>query len=118
MKIAVPVDENRESVCASFGRAPYFCIYDTTDFSRIFTPNAAAEARGGAGIKAAQLVVDSGAQALITMRCGENAAEVLQAAEIGIYKAGGASASANIALFNAGKLEKLTHFHAGFQGIQ
>ena len=51
-----------------------------------FIENSAANSEGGAGIKAAQNVVDSKAEILITPRCGQNAADVLQAADIKIYK--------------------------------
>ena len=30
MKIAIAVDENKEAVCVSFGRAPYFLIHVRT----------------------------------------------------------------------------------------
>ena len=61
MKIAMPVDEKtmESSVCLSFGRTPYFLIYDTETNKSIFLDNSAATSQGGAGIKAAQTVVDS-----------------------------------------------------------
>ena len=68
-------------------------------------------------MKAAQFVVDNEADALITVRCGQNAADVFAAAEMKIYKAEGVSAQDNLAAFEEKKLEPLTHFHAGFQGI-
>lgn len=118
MKIAIPVDDDRKSVCVSFGRAPFFLVHDTETNETEVSANAAAEAQGGAGLKAAQIVVDLGADALITVRCGENAAQVLQAAEMKIYKAQGTDAMENIAALNEGKLSLLDHFHAGFHGIQ
>ncbi|NLK36240.1 MAG: dinitrogenase iron-molybdenum cofactor biosynthesis protein, partial [Gracilibacteraceae bacterium] len=56
MKIAIPMDDkNMEaSVCISFGRAPYFLIYDTESNESLFLENSAAASQGGAGIKAAQ----------------------------------------------------------------
>lgn len=118
MKVIIPVDEDRKTVCQSFARAPYFMIYNT-DFKKAITlENTAAQAEGGAGLKAAQLVVDSGAAALITVRCGENAAEVFKAAEIKIYKADGADALENAKAFEENKLEELTHFHAGYHGLK
>lgn len=118
MKIAIPVDENQEDVCASFGRAPYFLIHDTETGETAARENPAAQAQGGAGIKAAQFAVDEGAQAVITVRCGQNAADVFQAADIQIYKADGTGASENLTAYQEGRLERLTHFHAGFHGIQ
>ena len=97
MKIIIPVDEAsvESGVCVSFGRAPYFMLCE-----------------------GAQAVADSGAEALITVRCGENAAQVLKAADIRIYKSKDGTALANAAALEAGELGELTHFHAGFQGIQ
>lgn len=118
MKIIIPVDETKKNLCVSFGRTPFFMLYDTEKKTAEYRDNPGANAQGGAGIKAAQAVVDSGAEILITIRCGENAAEVFKAAGVEIYKASGESAEENICKFNEGKLEKLTTFHAGFQGIK
>jgi predicted Fe-Mo cluster-binding NifX family protein len=94
MKIAIPVDEKslESNVCVSFGRAPYFLVYDTETKESIFHDNGAAASTGGAGIKAAQTIVDNKVNALLTPRCGENAANVLKSADIKIYKTAGISA--------------------------
>ena len=59
MKIVIPVDEKKpeSSVCVSFGRAPYFMLHDTEGKTTEYIANTAAEAQGGAGLKAAQLIV-------------------------------------------------------------
>jgi predicted Fe-Mo cluster-binding NifX family protein len=118
MKIAMPVDEKtmESSVCISFGRTPYFLIYDTETKESVFLDNSAAASQGGAGIKAAQAVADSQAGALLTPRCGENAAEVINAAKIKIYKTINDSIKDNIAAFQEGKLSLLDEIHAGFHG--
>lgn len=120
MKIAIPVDENNleSAVCVSFGRAPYFMLYDTESKEAIFYKNAAAEAEGGAGLKAAQFIVDSKADVLLTVRCGQNAADVLNAADIKTYKTIKKGAAENIVDFEAEKLAVMTQFHAGFHGHQ
>ena len=76
MKIAIPVDEKtlESNVCVSFGRTPYFLIYDVETKESIFIDNSAAASTGGAGIKAAQIIVDNKADVLLTPRLGENAA--------------------------------------------
>ena len=117
MIIAIPVDETKEALCVSFGRAPYVLFYDTEQEQGQVQENPAAQSEGGAGIQAAQFVVDGGAQALVTVRCGENAAQVLQAAEIAIYKAQG-SAKEALEDLKEGKLPRMTTFHAGFYGIR
>ena len=118
MKIAIPVDEKtlESNVCVSFGRTLYFLIYDVETKDSIFIDNSAAASTGGAGIKAAQIIVDNKASALLTPRLGENAADVLKPAEIKIYKTTTASAKDNIDAFIAGKLPLLDEFHAGFHG--
>ncbi|MGI6174346.1 MAG: NifB/NifX family molybdenum-iron cluster-binding protein [Christensenellales bacterium] len=118
MIIAIPVDENKVSVCVSFGRAPYFMIHDTESEKTEIVENLAASAQGGAGIKAAQLVADRKTDALITVRCGENAAEVFKTAGIKMYQADGTDAKQNIDALKNGKLVPLTSFHAGFHGRQ
>ncbi len=116
MIIAIPLDETKQNVCVSFGRAPYYLFRNTdTNTDEILT-NAAAQAQGGAGIKAAQFVVDQHADTLLTIRCGENASEVLLAAKICIYKAQKGSAADNLKAYDEGKLEKLESFHPGFHG--
>lgn len=116
MKVMIPVNDSRENVCVSFGRAPYFLIHNTETGSSEFAVNPAAEAQGGAGIKAAQLVVDKGADALVTVRCGQNAADVFKAAGVAIYRADGPSTAENLKALSEGKLSVLTSFHAGFHG--
>jgi len=116
MKIAIPVDKTSPEtpVSVSFGRAPFFIIHDTV--TEIFTsvPNPGADASGGAGVKAAQAVVDSGADTVITFRCGENAAEVLAAAGVTLYTAGAGSVFSNVEQCIAGKLSVLHDIHSGF----
>ncbi len=116
MKIAIPVDEKsiESSVCISFGRTPYFLIYDMESKKSIFLDNSAAASQGGAGIKAAQTIVDNNVGALLTPRCGENAAAVIKAANVKIYKTINDSIIDNINALNEGKLALLDDIHAGF----
>lgn len=116
MKIAMPVDDKsmESSVCQSFGRTPYFLIYDTESKDSVYLDNSAAASQGGAGIKAAQAIVDNNVSALLTPRCGENAAEVINAANINIYRTINDSITDNIDALNNGKLSLLVDIHAGF----
>ena len=116
MKIMIPVDDDHRSVCVSFARAPYWLIHDSAADTHEIVENPAATAEGGAGPMAAQFVLDREADAVITVRCGENAAKVLQAGDVNIYKNEGRDGMENISLLLEGKLEKLEHFHAGFHG--
>lgn len=118
MKIMLPLDEDKLSICPVFARAPFFMVYDGDSKETTCMPNPATNEQGGAGIKAAQIVVDNGATILITPRCGENAAEIFKEADVKIYKSQGTDAAANIAAFLDGKLQLLDHFHAGYHGIK
>lgn len=116
MKIAMPVfNKSMESgIAESFGRTPYFLIYDTEAKTSAFFDNTAIASQGGAGIKAAQAVVDSGAAAVVVPQCGENAANVLKEAGLKIYKTINNSIQDNIDALIAGKLSLLENIHAGF----
>lgn len=118
MKVAVPVEKKTldASVCPSFGRTPFYALYDTETRACEFMDNAAADSQGGAGIQAAQLLVDHGVGAVITYRCGENAAQVLKPADIALYKAQDGTVSDNLENYKAGKLLPLAEIHPGFHG--
>lgn len=116
MKIAIPVDKKDKGrkVNRSFGRAPYFLIYDSESKESNFIENPAVESRGGAGIKAAQTIIDNKPDVLLTPRCGENAAQVIEAASIKIYKSQGNSIEENIDKFVNDELFILDEIHSGF----
>jgi len=116
MKIAMPVnDKSMESgVCLSFGRAPYYLIYESDSEEFEFIDNSAAASQGGAGIKAAQQIVDEKVEAVLAPRCGQNAADVIEAAGIKIYQTEGESIQDNLTAFAQDKLLALDEIHAGF----
>ena len=112
MRIAIPLDENKQDVCIVLARAPYFLFRE--DGKDTIVENPAAQAHGGAGIHAAQFLVDSGVNVLITVRCGQNAADVFKAAGMKIYKSANKAAADDLTAFEDGKLSELTEFHGGF----
>lgn len=116
MKLAVPVNEDHETICVSFGRAPEFAIYDETNKGIEFVLNEASASSGGAGVQAAQQLVDLEIGVLIAPRCGENAAEVLNAAEIKIYKNKTDVLKKELEAYFEDQLELLTHITPGFHG--
>lgn len=116
MKIAIPLDENKQDVCIVFARAPYFLFSE--DEKEWVEDNPAVAAQSGAGLQAAQFLADQKADVLITVRCGQNASEVFQAAGIEVYKSANKAAAEDLKAFKEGKLVKLTEFHAGFHGKQ
>ena len=109
MKIAVSATgktlENQLDM--RFGRADYFLIVETDTMEYEALDNKAISASGGAGISAAQMVADKDAQAVITGNVGPNAMNVLNAANIEIYKGSAISAKENIEQYKKGTLEKI-----------
>lgn len=114
MKTAIPLDENKKDVCIVLARAPYF-LFRENGIDRI-EENPAADAQSGAGLQVAQFLADCGIDTLITVRCGENAAEVFKAADIKIYKSAEKEAAGNLTALEEGRLKELTEFHGGFHG--
>ncbi len=106
MKIVVSASSaNLEAmVDPRFGRCPHYIFVDTDSGTFEAQQNAAAMAGGGAGIQAAQAVVQSGAQAVITGNVGPNAFQVFSAAGIPVYTARGMSVSQAVEAFKAGTL--------------
>lgn len=118
MKIAIPAENKSmdDNVCQSFGRAPYFLLYNTITKESEFLDNRAVVRQGGAGIRAAQVVADNRIKALITPRCGENAEKILRNAEVIVYQAISGTVQQNIDEFVSEKLDLLNEFHEGFHG--
>lgn len=118
MIIAIPVLEKNveEKVCISFGRAPFYYIYDSKSKKGTFFENEAANAPGGAGIKSSQFLVNKGVNVLITKSCGENAADVLKNAKIEIFKAIEGNLKDNVSAYLNNTLGKLVEIHQGFHG--
>ncbi|MFA6866170.1 MAG: NifB/NifX family molybdenum-iron cluster-binding protein [Clostridia bacterium] len=109
MKIAIPVNEKNENtaVCPSFGRTYFFMIHDTENGQTSFYDNAANTTAGGAGIKASQSLVNQGVDTVITPRMGNNALDVLNAANIKLLKTIEGTAMQNIKALIAGELVSL-----------
>ena len=116
MKIAIPSEEKslESKVCQSFGRTNYFIVVDDQTLEYEILDNKAISSQGGAGIKAAQQIVDSGAKVVITMHCGQNAADVLKAADVIIYRAIDGSIRELIDKYKKGELNELSEIHAGY----
>ena len=74
-----------------FGRCSTFTIVDVDNSGKILNvqviPNSAANAPGGAGIQATQLVASTGAQVIITGNLGPNASRALQQLGVAIFVA-------------------------------
>ena len=109
MKIAISAtDGNIEAPYApNFGRAAYFVLMDTDTDTWQAVANPGMSASGGAGVQAAQLVINQGAQAVISGSFGPHAYQALEAAGLPMYLAPAGIASSVRQLvdwFKAGRL--------------
>ncbi len=116
MILLLPTNDKKieDGICPSFGRAPYFMLFNTETKQVEFVGNPGAESAGGAGIIAGQAVIDLKADMVLVPRLGKNSADVIKKAEIEIYKSISDDIMENIELFISGKLESLTNIHPGF----
>lgn len=116
MIIGIPVDNDsmEANVSTHFGRTDFFLIYNTETEEGDFVLNTAANSAGGAGIKAAQLIVDNKVEALISPRLGMNAAEVINSQNIKLYQSIKGSLEDNLKAFKENKLSPLNDIHEGF----
>ena len=88
-----------------FGRAAYVLIVDSDSLDFEVLDNATnVNAFKGAGIQAATMVSDKGAEALLTGFCGPNAFKTLQAANIKVVDDVNGTVRKAIEAFNAGQL--------------
>ena len=107
MKIAVTSTgtDLDSQVDPRFGRALYIVIVDseTLDFE-VLDNKENVNALKGAGIQAASMVNDKGAEVLLTGFCGPNAFKVLKAAKIGVANDAGGSVRDAVKAYLNGKL--------------
>jgi predicted Fe-Mo cluster-binding NifX family protein len=115
MILAVPTDGTtlESEVCPAFGRTETFLLINTETLAVEVLPNAAVHAQGGAGILAAQSLVDAGAEVAVALHLGKNAADVLTSAGIPVYRGKEGTASETVRLYKAGELKILQDIHPG-----
>jgi predicted Fe-Mo cluster-binding NifX family protein len=87
-----------------FGRCRSYVFVDTDSMEARTVENPAMNAAGGAGIRAAQFVVEQGAEAVITGNVGPNAYNVLRAADVPVYLFEGETVRDAVASFEKDQL--------------
>ncbi len=109
MKVAISASQGdiNAPVDPRFGRCPYYVFIDTETNAAEIVQNQAAMAGGGAGIQAAQAVVERGANAVITGNMGPNAFQVFDAAGVTVYTATNMTVSQAVEVFKAGNLTQV-----------
>lgn len=87
MKIAISsAGKNKENLLdRRFGRCEYFQIYDTENEEYRAVSNDGAISGQGAGIAAANQLIEENVDAIITGNLGPNAFELIEKAEIAAY---------------------------------
>jgi predicted Fe-Mo cluster-binding NifX family protein len=89
-----------------FGRARYLLVVDTPDTVVAAVDNKAGmDATQGAGVQAAQHVIDNNASILITGHCGPKAFRALKAGGVHVYLAPDGTVGETIEAFRAGDLK-------------
>ncbi len=122
MKIVVSANGYDLEAPASpvFGRCPVYVFVDTETMAFEAMDNPAQAASGGAGIQAAQFVVNHGAQAVLSGNVGPNAFDVLAAANVPVYLVAEGTMRDAVEAFKAGRLQRMdrasVRAHAGMRG--
>jgi predicted Fe-Mo cluster-binding NifX family protein len=88
-----------------FGRCAYFVIVNSETMEFEVVPNLAAEAMGGAGIRAAQTIASKGVEVLITGNVGPNAFQALSAAGIKIVTGAAGTVREVVEKYKRGELK-------------
>ena len=106
MKIAVTANGANLDAPASpvFGRCPTYILVDTETMQYEAAANPAVSAGSGAGVQAAQFVIERGAQAVVTGNVGPNAFGVFRAAGIPVYLFSGGTVQQAVEEFKGGRL--------------
>lgn len=106
MKVAVSAASEgvQAQVDPRFGRCPYYVFVDTETGAVVSMANAAVASGHGAGIQAAQFVIQEGAEAVIAGRFGPNAYQVLASAGVVVYQSSEQTVTAAIEAFKANEL--------------
>jgi predicted Fe-Mo cluster-binding NifX family protein len=89
-----------------FGRCQFFVFVDPETMEFEALENEGLMAMGGAGVQAAQLIVQKGANALITGNLGPNAASALSASGIKVYLVPGGTVKEVIDGYKTGSLRE------------
>lgn len=122
MKIVITAEGNDLSAPTSprFGRCSTYIFVETETMAVEARPNPAVSASGGAGTRAAQFIVEQGAEAVLTANVGPNAMQVLLAAGVPVYAINDGTVREAVEAYKAGKLERATQAnvrqHAGMGG--
>jgi predicted Fe-Mo cluster-binding NifX family protein len=90
-----------------FGRCPWYLFVDTDTMEFEAVENPAVGTASGAGIQAAQFVVEQRAEALVTGNVGPNAFDVLRSADVPVYLLGDGTVRDAVEAYKEGELSEV-----------
>ena len=97
--------ELEDGIDPRFGRAQWLLFIDTETMALETIQPISTDALGGAGVKTAKLVIDSGAKAVLTGNCGPNAFSTLTAGGVDVYTGLNGTVKSVLKDYKAGKLQ-------------
>lgn len=109
MKIAVSSTgkELKDLMDDRFGRCTYFVIHDSETNNVCFIENDGCKTGAGAGIAAAQQILDEDIDIIITGYLGPNAFDVFEGSDIEVFKCSEVTVEEAIYLHKSNKLETI-----------
>ncbi len=109
MKVAVSSKgkDLGSSVDPRCGRCPYFVVVDTETMTAEGLENPGALAGTGAGVAAAQVIANAGAEAVISNLVGPNTFAALKQGGIAVYAGAGGNVASAVAKLENGELQEL-----------
>ncbi len=109
MKVAVTAKgkDIGSPVDPRFGRCPYFVVVDIDTMATEGLENPGALAGTGAGVAAAQIIADAGAEAVISNVVGPHAFTALNEGDITVYGGAAGSVKSAIEMWKNGQLQQL-----------
>jgi predicted Fe-Mo cluster-binding NifX family protein len=110
MKIIISVNGKNDNAVLDprFGRCQYFAVCDENGDVSEFVENPGISSAHGAGITAANKIVEIGADVVITGNLGPNALRVLQASNIRGYASSQLSIKEAVEMYKDGKLSEIS----------
>ncbi|SKC63127.1 NifB/NifX family molybdenum-iron cluster-binding protein [Maledivibacter halophilus] len=101
-----------------FGRCKYFAIYDDETEEIEYIDNSSISANQGAGITAAQKIIDIGAGAVVTGKMGPNAMKIIEASNIDVYRFEEGTVEEAVKSFKENKLSKINTPVSAHSGLK
>ena len=117
MKIAVASKGKTISshVDDRFGRCPYFLVVDTTSMTTETIENPGQTEKNAAGIRACQMLIDEGVNAVVAKNIGHNALVTLTGAGMDVYTVASGTVSTIVEKVKRGELTAVERPTVGFQ---